>query len=400
MTVDHRGELLVWLEPLPFEARAPVLEEAPCPTFALIAPQLAEALLEDIGRVEPLVGRQQRLQRFLAVEREVLPARQQGVFLALDVAPIAAGKPCVLALADRIQGFAQMAHDVELVEQNRGLRCMHLRRQAERLRHVHHSKAKARALPRAKPGVEGAHARLRAVLAAEPDRPPRNEVADHDAVGVTFANRNLVDADRPRCWRARARKLGSHVLHLQRLDRVPVQRQFFRHVFDRRLSAAPADIISKALGVERIVRQKIQLLSLHLAAIAALDPPHLQLQIYPRVPAAQIAHPPDLAVVPAHLDATAAPTRCFFERRLSLITRAFGSPKIPRTVGSGRKPRNEYVSQSRRLRFFARTIHYSCRIPGSAKMQNLPAIPSFVGFSTSKITHSIPPRAIKFDRRT
>jgi len=38
MTVDHHGELLVWLEPLPLEARAPVLEEAPCPAFAFIAP--------------------------------------------------------------------------------------------------------------------------------------------------------------------------------------------------------------------------------------------------------------------------------------------------------------------------------------------------------------------------
>jgi hypothetical protein len=71
---------------------------------------------------------EQRLQCPLAIECEVILARQQGVFLALDVTPIAACKPRVLAFADRIQGFAQMAHDVELVEQNRGLRRM--RRQA------------------------------------------------------------------------------------------------------------------------------------------------------------------------------------------------------------------------------------------------------------------------------
>src|SRR6266700_8236025 len=34
MTVDHRGELLVRCEPLPLEARPPVLEEAPCPALA------------------------------------------------------------------------------------------------------------------------------------------------------------------------------------------------------------------------------------------------------------------------------------------------------------------------------------------------------------------------------
>src|SRR5580704_17559083 len=96
--------------------------------FAFVAPQLAEALLENIGRVEPFVGGQQRLQRLLAVEREVLLARQQRVFLALNVAPLATLEPGVLALANRIEGLAQMADDMELVEQNRRLRRMRMRR--------------------------------------------------------------------------------------------------------------------------------------------------------------------------------------------------------------------------------------------------------------------------------
>ena len=215
-----------------------------------------------------------------------------------------------------------------------------LRRQTKRLPHVHDRKANARALLLAEPGVELAHARLRAVLAAEPDRPAAQQVADHDPVGVTFADRYLVDADHLRTRRARALELGFHVLLVQRLDRVPVQRQFRRHILDRRRPTAPADIISKALGVERIVRQEVEPLPLHLATTAAVDPPHLQFQKYPRVAARQIAHPADLAVVPAHLDATATAASRFFERRLSVITRAFGSPKIPRTVGSGRKPGN------------------------------------------------------------
>jgi hypothetical protein len=45
MTIDHLGELLVGLEPLPLETGAPVLEEPPGPTLAFIAPQLAKALL-------------------------------------------------------------------------------------------------------------------------------------------------------------------------------------------------------------------------------------------------------------------------------------------------------------------------------------------------------------------
>src|SRR5215467_9706396 len=59
VTVDHVGKFLVRFEPLPLEASPPVLEETPRPTFAFIAPQLAKTLLENIGRVEPLVGRKQ-----------------------------------------------------------------------------------------------------------------------------------------------------------------------------------------------------------------------------------------------------------------------------------------------------------------------------------------------------
>src|SRR5205085_12424974 len=118
----------------------------------------------------------------------------------------------------------------------------------------------------------------------------------------------------------------------------------------------------KALGVERIVCQEVEPFPLHLATTAAINPPHLQFQKYPFVAARKIANMADLAVIPTHLDATAAAARRFFERRLSAITRAFGSPKIPRTVGSGRKPGNEYVSHSRRLRFARPAIHLVCRL--------------------------------------
>src|SRR5665811_487208 len=89
-------------------------------------------------------------------------------FLAIR-APLAALEPAILALANRIQGFAQMADDMELIEQNRRLRRMRIRRQSKRLPHVHDRQANARTLLLAEPGVELAHARLRPVLAAKPD---------------------------------------------------------------------------------------------------------------------------------------------------------------------------------------------------------------------------------------
>ena len=128
---------------------------------------------------------------------------------------------------------------------------------------------------------------------------------------------------------------------------MPVEPQFRRNVLDHRIVAAPTDVIRKALGIERVVGQKAEPLALHLAAAAALDPPHLQFEENPRVAALQITYPPHVAIVPAHLDMTATAARSFFDRRLSLITRAFGSPKIPRTVGSGRKPGKQYASHSR-----------------------------------------------------
>ena len=75
---------------------------------------------------------------------------------------------------------------------------MRCRRQPKRLPHVHHREPNARVLPLAQPGVELAHARLRAILAAKPDRTTTQEVTDHDPIGVTLPDRDLVNANHPR----------------------------------------------------------------------------------------------------------------------------------------------------------------------------------------------------------
>src|SRR6516164_5683704 len=135
---------------------------------------------------------------------------------------------------------------------------MRRRHQPKRLPHVHYRQPNPRTLLRPDPGVELSHARLRAVLAAKPDRPATNEIADHDPIAVPFADRDFINAYCLWTWRAGTLELGLHVLLVERLDRMPVQLQFRRHLFDRRSPATPADIISKPLGVERIVRQKVE----------------------------------------------------------------------------------------------------------------------------------------------
>ena len=88
----------------------------------------------------------------------------------------------------------------------------------------------------------------------------------------------------------------------------PIKRQFLRNIRDRRLSATAADKIRKALGVERVVCQKVEPFPFHLAAATAIDAPHLQLKQYSHVPAGQVTHLPDFAIVPSHLDAATAST--------------------------------------------------------------------------------------------
>jgi len=87
------------------------------------------------------------------------------------------------------------------------------------------------------------------------------------------------------------------------------------------------------------------------ATAAALHAPHLELEIDAGVGAGQIPNPARAAVVPTRVPSTTGPAGRFFERRTRMMTRAFGSPKTPRTVGSGRKPGNAYASHSRRCRF-------------------------------------------------
>ena len=60
----------------------------------------------------------------------------------------------------------------------------------------------------------------------------------NEPTSLALADRKLVDADHLRTRRASALELRFHVLLVQRLDHVPVQSQFVRHVLDRRLPAA------------------------------------------------------------------------------------------------------------------------------------------------------------------
>jgi hypothetical protein len=167
-------------------------------------------------------------------------------------------------------------------------------------------------------------------------------------------------------------KLGPHVLHLQRLDRVPVELEFLGDIADRCLAAAAADIKRKAFGEVRIVRQKVQPFALHGAAAAACDPPHFEFQNNPKSCARQVANLPHPPVVPPRLDPSATIANRFFERRSRRTIRAFGSPNKPRTVALARKPANEYPSDRRRCRFPDSAIAQRAEIERTSKLKKAP----------------------------
>ena len=256
-----------------------------------------------------------------------------------------------------------------LFEQNRCLRRGFIGGIAKRLPHVHHGQADAPVLL-AKPLIELGHAGFRAVLAAEPDRPQTNEIADHDPIIMALADRHLVDTDHRRPWRSGLGELRAHILLVEFLDRVPVQLERLGNIPDRRAPTAPADVKGKSLAVERVVRQELQTLALHLATTAAIDASHLELKEYAHAAAGKIARAAELAIVPArtHLPTSAAGR--FFDRRTSVMTRACGSAKIPRTCSTGRKPGNLYASRKRRR--FVEVARIASRIATNGRGASCP----------------------------
>src|SRR6266540_1219236 len=140
--------------------------------------------------------------------------------------------------------------------------------------------------------------------------------------------------------------------------------QLLGHVPDRRGPTAPPHVEGEALGVERIVGQEGEPFLLHLATAPTGHAPDFDLEVDPHVAAGEISDAALLAVVPAALPPAAGPAGRFFDRRVSVMMRAWGTPKIPVTVELGRNPGKRYASHSRRGRRGV-GMRRSCPIPAS-----------------------------------
>jgi len=81
--LDHRGKALVRVEALPLEALFPALEEGAGVELALVVPELAEGLLQQIRSVQPAIGLEELLQAPSAIQ-----GKERDVFAGEDGAEL------------------------------------------------------------------------------------------------------------------------------------------------------------------------------------------------------------------------------------------------------------------------------------------------------------------------
>jgi len=316
VAVDHRRELLVGREPLPLEALCPAREEGAGPALGLVVPELAKGLFEQVGGVQSLVGVQQLGKRTTAVEREVFAVGEQGVALSLDEGAVLGGEAVVLAAANGVEGVAEVAHDVELVEDDTCLWCMARERGTKGLPHIHRGELDACRLFGTQRGKEEVHVGFGAALAADPDGPPSIEVADDDAVVVPLPDGDLVHPDRARCGPAGAGDLPLHVDRVEVFDGAVVEALRLGHCRVGHLAAERAHVHGEALSEAWILGQPVEALYVHAATPRAVDAPALELDVDTEPASREVAGTAGALVV-----ATAAPVATlraagrFFRRR-------------------------------------------------------------------------------------
>ena len=186
------------------------------------------------------------------------------------------------------------------------------------------------------------------MLASERSEPPnqmarrgREEIADDDAIRVPRADREPIDADDrgSRAGPARS-ELLLHVQFVEFLDGVPVEVQVLGDVLHgwARSDRSGRHGTAKGMSVAWVVGQEGERLPLHRATARAGHAPDLEVEVDPQVAAGEIPNAAAPAVVPPALHPAAGPTGGFFDRRVRVMIRAWGSPKIPVTVGLGRNP--------------------------------------------------------------
>jgi len=249
-----------------------------------------------------------------------------------------------------------MTFDMKLILKNSRPRCMLFHRFSEGFPHIHNRQLDFAGLFIPQFLKKQGQTCFRSVFTTEPNRPFPQKITNHNPAGMALSDKDFINADHLGAGHTHPPQLLPHVLLFQRLDRLPVQMQFFGNIRYRGVPTPAAHIKPKAFGIKRRLRQPFESFLLHRPAPAAKHPANFQIQEDTRIPAGQVPDFSGLSTVESGMGQSTGSAYCFFPLRTRWMTRAFGSPKIPVTVDSGRNPGNRYVSKS--LRDFVMKIHY------------------------------------------
>ena len=102
--------------------------------------------------------------------------------------------------------------------------------------------------------MEQIHVGFRAALAAEPHGAARGKIADDDAIGMSFFDRDFVNADDARLLIAGHAQLLAHMDFVEIPDDRPTQMHQPRNIMDRHHAAQAADLHGEAQGVFCVAR--------------------------------------------------------------------------------------------------------------------------------------------------
>ena len=178
-------------------------------------------------------------------------------------------------------------------------------------------------------------------MPADPNRTTSVQIADDDSVLVALADRDVVDAERPRCGHARTSHLLGHVELVQVLDRAVVEPLGNCHRLVRHLAAQRSDVQGVPSRVARILRKPVQSFYEHAATPRAIDSPTLQLQVDPPTRSRQVSNPACPLVVSPVAPMPTTRAGCRFFRRRRTTMRAYRSPNTPSNRACATKPGSE-----------------------------------------------------------
>lgn len=159
-------------------------------------------------------------------------------------------------------------------------------------------------------------------MATKPDGSSADQIADDDAVLMTLADRDFIDADDAGRWRSGQFKLPLHVLFVEIFDGVPVEVEILGDIGNSCEATTASDPSGETSGEVGIVGEPVESLAFHGVALTTVNPSNGELEIDATATAIVVAYPANGLIVERTMSDTALSAECFWGRRRSVMTAA------------------------------------------------------------------------------